>query len=390
MKFPEDIRQLLERRYRNQHHSWLHANASADIDNIWPLKLSLGPPTEHEAHQQFGAIRSWVSCWREWKGIGEIEWCERHWRVLGTHRMPAALILSGPEQVASWIGEDLRWQRASTRFQEMTLFWPNLRTNLCHYFDVLADYDDRDYLRIKNVLSWIERNPRSNLYPRQIPIAGLDTKWLETRKTLITDLVADLQQDSSNHLDFFQRCGLKEIPRPVRLRILDPSLGKYTGGLLDLTCPVDELAALDLPAKRVYLVENLQTGLAFNELPGAVVVTGLGFGVTLVSQIPWISHPECVYWGDLDTYGFAILNTARGCLPQIRSALMDEATLFAHRTLWGEEKEQYSAPELPSLTDAEQSVYRSLKQQHWGHNIRLEQERIAWDYAWEVILSTTN
>lgn len=388
MKFPEDIRQSLQRRYRNQHRKWLCGHVSGH--NVWPLRLSLGPPTEEHAQQQFDAVRSWVSCWREWKGSGELEWCERHWTVLGTHRMPAALILSGPAQVASWIGEDLRWQRASTRYQEMTTVWPRLGEILCRYFEALTDYSDDDYRRTKDVLAWLQGNPRSNLYPRQIPIAGLDTKWLETRRALITDLVGVLQQDSSNYSEFFQRCGLKEIPRLIRFRLLDRSLRKYTSGLGDLTCSIDELAVLNLPVSRVYIVENLQTGLAFNDLPGAIVVTGLGFGVTLVSQIPWISNAECIYWGDLDTYGFAILSQARRCLPQIRSVLMDESTLMSHRPLWGKEKEQYPTAQLSSLTDSEQTVYRALKQQQWGHNIRLEQERIAWDYAWNIISRTAN
>jgi hypothetical protein len=72
----------------------------------------------------------------------------------------------------------------------------------------------------------------------------------------------------------------------------------------------------------------------------------------------------------------------------MRSALMDEATLISHRTLWSQETEQYPASELPLLTESENSVYRGLKQQQWGRNIRLEQERIAWDYAWDVILTT--
>jgi len=36
---------------------------------------------------------------------------------------------------------------------------------------------------------------------------------------------------------------------------------------------------------------------------------------------------------------------------------------------------------LPMLGAAEQEVYRGLKEQRWGVNVRLEQERIAWSYA---------
>jgi hypothetical protein len=65
---------------------------------------------------------------------------------------------------------------------------------------------------------------------------------------------------------------------------------------------------------------------------------------------------------------------------------MDEETLLAHESLWGEEPEQTSDVELPALTPVEQLLYRQLKQHHWGTNVRLEQERIPWEYAWKALL----
>ena len=50
-----------------------------------------------------------------------------------------------------------------------------------------------------------------------------------------------------------------------------------------------------------------------------------------------------------------------------------------------EEPEQSSDIELPALTSDEQLLYHRLKQHHWGVNVRLEQERIPWAYAWELI-----
>jgi len=94
---------------------------------------------------------------------------------------------------------------------------------------------------------------------------------------------------------------------------------------------------------------------------------------------------ECTYWGDLDTHGFAILSRARLKLTQMESALMDEATLLGHRDLWVSENPQYAAAELPLLTPTEQAVYGGLKQQRWGMNVRLEQERIPWAYAWDAL-----
>jgi hypothetical protein len=63
---------------------------------------------------------------------------------------------------------------------------------------------------------------------------------------------------------------------------------------------------------------------------------------------------------------------------------MDESTLLNNRALWVEEKSPHLL-DLPLLTDAEQEVYQGLRQHRWARHIRLEQERIAWSEAWEVL-----
>jgi hypothetical protein len=263
--------------------------------------------------------------------------------------------------------------------------WPALATRLLRHFDALADYSDQDMLRLEALLSWIEVNPNSNLYPRQIPLAGMDTKWLEARLALVADLVAALRLDAAEGNGFHQRCGLKGVPHIVRLRLLDPLFRDRVGGLGDIAAPINEIASLFLPISRAYIVENVQTGLCFGDRPGSIVFMGLGYGVSTLGRLPWLAGAECIYWGDLDTHGFAILNRLREFLPNAVSALMDERTLLRNRSLWGEEEKQVSALALPLLTAEEQAVYQGLKQQRWGPNVRLEQERIAWNEAWHVI-----
>ena len=222
----------------------------------------------------------------------------------------------------------------------------------------------------------------SNLYPRQIPVAGADSKWIESRKNLVSELIAAIQADPMGDRDFFSRCGLRPQPQLMRMRILDPALRSRFSGLGDISAPWEEMADIDIRPLVVFIVENLQTGLAFEEVPGAVVIMRLGYGVDVLGRMPWLRHARCIYWGDIDTHGFAILNRARTYLPALETVLMDEATLLNHRALWVEEKEQHSASELPQLTCPEQDIYRSLKSNEWGKNVRLEQERIRWDFAW--------
>jgi hypothetical protein len=91
--------------------------------------------------------------------------------------------------------------------------------------------------------------------------------------------------------------------------------------------------------------------------------------------LPWLHEREIVYWGDIDTHGFAILNRLRSRFPAVRSLLMDRETLLAHRSQLVTEPSP-TAEQQPHLTEAEQSLYRDLIEDRFGHAVRLEQERV--------------
>jgi hypothetical protein len=59
--------------------------------------------------------------------------------------------------------------------------------------------------------------------------------------------------------------------------------------------------------------------------------------------------------------------------------------LLAFKDLWGRE-EKPAAPELAHLTEAEQRLYRELREGKYKQ-MRLEQERITWNVAWQHITS---
>lgn len=381
MKLPTDLQLLLARRFESRHRDWL---AAAHSDAQWPLAIALGVPTEQAALRQVEAVRAWASAWRDWRGAGELRWSERRWKILGTQTLPETLVLHGPEQVAMWIGEHERWRRAAGRFERIVARWPALAARRQRLFGVLADYSDADFGRLLDLLDWIVANPDSGLYPRQIPIGGIDSKWMEARKAVLSELVASMG-GVADGADFYALCGLRRPPVQIRMRILDPALRARVGGLGDITAPVGELARLDLPVSVILIVENLQTGLALKDMTGAVAFMALGYAVDLLAQLPWVVPAAGLYWGDIDTHGYAILHRARAVLPRLTSILMDEATLFHFQTLWTDEKVQHGATELGALTREESLVYCALKENRWGQKLRLEQERIAWDFAWSAL-----
>jgi hypothetical protein len=299
--------------------------------------------------------------------------------------LPERLVLRRPENVAAWVGESNRWCVATRRYELFARRWPAMAPRLSRHFDFLADSADADIECLEVILAWLEVHPRSGLYPRQLPVPGLHTKWLERNRTVIFDMMLCLRPEDPQESDFFQLCGLRQPPPLMRLRVLDADLRGQLGGLSDISAPIVDLASIPIRPARVYIVENLQTGLAFPDVPGSVVLMRMGYAVDALGLLPWVVGAVCSYWGDIDTHGVAILSRARGYLPELRSILMDERTLLSHRAFWVKEDAQHSAFELPHLHEPEQALYRALKEQRWGLNIRFEQERIAWSVVGAAI-----
>ena len=161
----------------------------------------------------------------------------------------------------------------------------------------------------------------------------------------------------------------------MRLRFLDKA--QDISGLRDIEIPVDQFQTLSLPVDTVYIVENDVTALAFPDTPSSIVIFGQGYGIgKQLANASWLKEKNVMYWGDIDTHGFRILNQLRDAIPNSRSLLMDVATLRAHQHLWGIEPSPHIG-ELSNLTEHEQAVYQMLSTLESGKNLRLEQEQIS-------------
>jgi hypothetical protein len=377
---PEAARDFLVRRFNNQHQAWLTG------EGTWPLQITLGTPTEKDATEDTSAVRAWVSSWAAWKNVGEVSHEVRKWARLGAQELPVALTVSNAEDVASLVGQASRWTRAKERYTQMVGKWPQLGSGgaLSGRFNVLADYSEVDFSRLIAMLDWLVKNPTSNVYLRQLPVEGLDTKWAEQRIGVITGLLKDIKQENVDG-NFHEIFGLLRPPHRIRIKLLCPELRKLVGGLRDFEAPIEEIAALPIKPTAAIIVENLDTGMALPDIPGTVAFMKLGNAVSAISSVSWLQAIQSVYWGDVDTHGFAILDRARKALPQIRSVLMDEATTLRYQNLWGTEPVQTTNFALEHLNQHELAVYTALKANTWGQTVRLEQERLPWEYCLGVL-----
>lgn len=236
------------------------------------------------------------------------------------------------------------------------------------------------------VLDWFVAHPRPELYLRQLDIPGVDTKFIESHRNLLGELLdivlpdGAVDRSATGVKAFNRRYGLRAEAPLVRFRLLDRALC-IQGCFSDLSLPPEEFAKLRLPAERVFITENRVNGLAFPDYPGSMVVFGLGYGLERLSEISWLRDLDVHYWGDIDTHGFGILNRLRGSLPNAQSFLMDRDTLDAHRELWVREPPggRYTG-DTSRLLDTEREFYEDLLSDRIGERVRLEQERIS--YGW--------
>ncbi len=96
----------------------------------------------------------------------------------------------------------------------------------------------------------------------------------------------------------------------------------------------EELTRLTVEPRVAVIVENEISYLSVEVPDDGVVIWGRGFDVDGVGRLRWLAEADVVYWGDIDTHGFVILDRLRAWLPRAQSVLMDRETLLAHRGRW--------------------------------------------------------
>jgi hypothetical protein len=358
-----EVKAAARRRYDRDHRAWAARLADAR------LEVPLHPPTEASALLDTRAAVDWVTSWRA--SPLTVVWETRRWANLGAQEVPVRCVLDSPEAIATAAGTSMEWRRLDARATALRDRWIDaapaaLASAIRTSARMLLALSEADLQRFRAVLEWVAVHPTSGWYVRQLPIRGVDGKWIEQHGGLVRTFVSALTGTPS--------LGLRENPSLIRVRFLDPALAP--GGLRDLAAPASELARLDLLPRVVLVFENLESVIAMPDLEGAVVVHGSGYAVDRLRGIPWIRDGRVVYWGDIDSHGFAILDRLRAHVDEVTSVLMDARTLSDHLDLAGDEPSPTRAA-FTRLTADEDAVLAAVR----NGDRRLEQERIEWGYA---------
>ena len=367
---PADIREAVRKKWAT-----LLADYAAGLE--WtPRSFPLRGPGPAEIGERFGEVQKWAGEWEQAVARGplRVEYKKVGGRHFGVNLIPGRAWVDGYEQAWALLGAAGEIRRLAGLAEQTRAACPQLVPWLNRY-PVRALGLAADWPQLLATVTWIDQRQAPGMYLRQVDVPGVDTKFIERHKGVLADLLdqqLNAERIDQETRDFEARFRFRRKPAYVRFRC-----GRLSeGGFTELSVRADELTAPPLGITRAYIVENEVTYLAFPLAADAIVIFGGGYAVPVLESLAWLPALDVIYWGDIDTHGFAILNRLRHHVPQARSILMDHATLLAHRDQWVREPIPTAAV-LDQLSAAEQSLYRDLVTAEFGPAVRLEQERIS-------------
>ena len=323
---PADVRAAVRRRWD----SGALLRRFATGEDWEPLGLPIRGPSARQIGEHLAEVRQWAAEWAEAaRGPLRVEYQPVGGRHFGANSIPGRAWVDGYDDVWALlkVGSDVRRLTGLIEAARGTRLVPWLTAHPMRALRLADDWD-----RLLATVTWIQRRQVPGMYLRQVDARGVDTKFIERHKGVLAELL-DAQLDPSrvaaDALDFADRYGFLRRPGYVRFRVV----GGFRG-FSELSARADEFTSAPGGISRAYVIENEITYLAFPVPAAAMVIFGGGYAVPVLEPLGWLAGLDLVYWGDIDTHGFAILNRLRHHLPHVRSVLMDRVTLLDHREHW--------------------------------------------------------
>ncbi len=353
--------------------------------SLFPRRLHLKGPSSTELAERFNEVRGWIADLDREAKHYRLVWRTVNHRILGSNSVPAEVWIDSLEDALGLIGK----RREADRFAALVALTgeslPCLRSWLLKRPLQALDLAD-DWPRLLAIVAWLQQHLRPGIYLRQVDIAGVHSKFIESHRAVLAELFdlalppGAIDPGANGLAGFCRRYGFRDKPLRLRFRLLDPAMAPFpTGTDQDITVSAETFAGLELPVEKVFITENEINFLAFPSLPRSMVIFGAGYGFEMLAEARWLHDINIYYWGDIDTHGFAILDQLRFHLPAAHSFLMDRKTLLAHQPQWGRES-QPEKRQLSRLNTEEAALYGDLRLNRLADQLRLEQERIS--FGW--------
>lgn len=401
MKLPETLQRKLTQDWQKEAH-----REARLCDGAFPLRLAIGLPRAQDIGSQ--AVRAHLAAWRdiEHQGIGSVLWQHKKYRACdGDIECPTHWLIHTPqdwhdamdcgktrEELAFFMtlfAQDYLQMRMTEapqltretlalllRHKALVLAYPQQTVvQLLILAQMLDEGIARD-LPLR-ALTWqhiirASSHKLSALEKRQMQDVQLDSKFFERHETLLAKLL-DLRYGARVAQTGLAAFLGAELPG-AWIRLHENQIPRQYLPFPHIRVPAADLRAENIVPNHILIIENEQCLHLLPPLSDTLIILGAGRNLAWLKDAAW-RHKRLYYWGDLDSWGLAILGNAQQYQPHLSALMMDKATFEYHRRHAVRESNSY--PSCPPALDREQMALFTFLQ---GNALRLEQEFL--DQAW--------
>lgn len=378
-KSPADLKRWLSQRFNRL----LAADLRTPGTTIEPFQITTPEMSAAAIAQHFASVRGWVDAWNEMiapEADFEITCTDWETRNFGRVRLPRMLRLLSLDAAARLLGRMDDATKARQRFVSIRTVDVRL-AGIADQWPAFIAMNTQDFAVLCRFLAQIATQGIPKMRLREVPCAGMHTKFLENHRTLLVPAMAALEIPSNpDARSWAGRLGFTEDEtRQFEIRDLDGGLLPYPHLALPVTefthCPIGAAAGDEL--RGIVIVENQATFRALPPTSGVVAIFGHGDAVRTLGAAAWLRTRPLLYAGDLDHAGFLMVaGLRRDGLQRLETAFMDAQTAQSFKDYWVDDSSRpRSQRAYEGLTAEERAAQQLMAAGPW----RLEQERIPFD-----------
>ena len=364
MKAPDELADLLARQWHNadkREHRLIDPQA-------WPIQLTIGRPPPALFAQHTAQVREHIARWRG-VTVGEVQWQDTTFRSAAAPvSLPLHWQISSPEQWAQASDDaqvQLELQRLLYLLDHVD---PRFHPLLIRQRGLWRDRNDEEVKQAAALALALEPGLAAGRPLRSLALAGIDSKFFERNRGLVTSLL-DIRFDGqvsqlglNSFLDAADEGDHWLLVAPLSPGLLPFAQQRVRGR---------ELLDTPLPAKRILLIENDRCLHLLPTLPDTIAVLGSGLDLAWL-RADWLRLCRVGYWGDMDTWGLRMLARARNLQPHLAPLLMERSVFDQYAAAVAVPEPITAGPTPPhGLTDHEHAFYQHLLGLSKG---RIEQE----------------
>lgn len=335
----------------------------------WPLQLKIGKPSAGLFAGDPARVREHVQAWRAVR-VGQVHFAQVSYRAGSVPvEMPLHWELHNPSQWVAATGDATIRREFETLGQLVqAIAEPDFRQLIVRQKRLVLERPVAEVLKAAELALALWPGCAGGRPLRALSLCNIDSKFIERNRALLVALldVRFAGQASAQGLEAFLDA-LDEREHWLLLAPLAPDLLPFR----QLRVRASELAALPETFTHVLIVENERCLHQLPSLPGTLAILGAGLNLAWL-QGGCLARRQLAYWGDMDTWGLAMLARARRHEPKMEALLMNRVEFERHAAGRAvAEPTRADEAAVAGLLPDELAFYRYLCGEEFG---RLEQE----------------